>query len=268
MNGVHLVVHAAAMKRVEACEADPWEATLTNVIGTHHVASAAILAGVHNAVFLSTDKAPAAHTLYGATKFTAERLWIASNVYAAGHATKLSATRYGNVLGSRGSVLGIFKGQRDRNLPLTISCENATRFWMTIDQAVDLVLLAFREMKGGEVFIPKVGSAIVLDLARAVVGPGLYEPGHVETGLGPGERMHETLISSEESRTTYDAGTHYIIEPESATWRLPNTANGTRPWWESPPSMPCYPSVPADFSYRSDTNPMQLSVDELRELVA
>jgi UDP-N-acetylglucosamine 4,6-dehydratase len=254
MSGVQLVVHAAAMKRVEACEADPWEATLTNVVGTHHVATAAIMAGVDRAVMLSTDKAPAAHTLYGATKFAAERLWIASNVYAAGHPTRLSATRYGNVLGSRGSVLGLFRSQRDAGLPLSLTCESATRFWMTIEQAVDLVLLAFRNMRGGEVYVPKIGSASVLDLARAVVGPQLYEPGHIETGLRPGERLHETLISSDEARTTYDAGTHYVIEPEAVTWRAPSSTS--------------LPRVAPDFAYRSDTNGRQLSVDELRALVA
>lgn len=254
LRGVDVCVHGAAMKRIEVCEREPSEAIATNIHGTQNVALECISAGVQRAVFLSTDKAPAAHTLYGMTKATAERLWLQSNVYAAGGPTVLSATRYGNVLGSRGSVLDLFRTQQRAGVPLTVTKEAATRFWMTLPQAIALVELALREMRGGEVLVPKVGSATVLDLARAVVGPALYAPGHVETGFRPGERMHETLISPDEGRHTFDAGTHYVIEPEA------------RPWGEVPPLN--LPRMDEDFSYRSDTNPQQLTVEELRSMVA
>lgn len=255
MQGVEDVVHAAAMKRIEVCEQDPSEAVATNVIGTENVAHVAIDCGVERAVFLSTDKAPAAHTLYGGTKFVAERLWVQSNVFAAGSPTKLSATRYGNVLGSRGSVLDLWRQQFRMRDPLTITDARATRFWMTIGQAVDLVTLALGRMVGGEIFVPKVPSAPILDLARAVVeGNGTYAPGHIETGLRPGERLHETLISSDEARDTADMRTHYLIEPTERTWR-------TDKGWK--PAL----AVPAGFSYRSDNNPEQYTVEQLRDLI-
>jgi len=254
LQGVEVVIHAAAMKRIEVCEAEPCEAVETNVIGTQNVALESIRAGVQRAVFLSTDKAPAAHTLYGMTKAVAERLWLMCNVYAAGGATLLSATRYGNVIGSRGSVLSLFRSQCQAREPLTVTREAATRFWMTMPEAVALVELALREMRGGELFIPKIGSATVLDLARAVVGPAFYEPGHVETGLRPGERIHETLITEDEARHTYDAGSHYVVEPEARSW-------GAAP-------ERALPMVPEGFSYRSDTNAQQLTVEELRRMAA
>jgi UDP-N-acetylglucosamine 4,6-dehydratase len=254
LRNVDVCVHAAALKRIETCEAEPSESVATNIAGTENVALECIAAGVEKAVFLSTDKAPNAATLYGMTKAVAERLWIRSNVYAAGTPTRLSATRYGNVLNSRGSVLELFRRQCNAGQPLTLTSEAMSRFWMTIHQAVGLVEMALREMRGGEVFVPKVGSATVLDLARAVVGPSLYAPGHTVTGLRPGERLHETLISGDEARNTYDAGSHYVIEPEARTW-------GEVP-------APDLPRVPEDFSYRSDTNEWQYTVPELRGLTA
>lgn len=257
MRGIDDVVHAAAMKRIETCEAEPGEAIATNVLGTENVALAAIKASVRRAVFLSTDKAPAAHTLYGATKFCAERYWLQSNVYAAGTVTRLSATRYGNVLGSRGSVIDFWRAQMQRGEPLTLTSADCTRFWMTIDDAVDLVLLALEQMRSGEVFVPKIRSSTLLDLARAVAMPDgvtVYAPGHIETGLRPGERVHETLISLDEARTTSEAATHYIIDSESRTWDDAVLARAL-------------PKVAPDFTFRSDTAP-RLSVDELRRLIA
>ena len=255
MRGVDIVVHAAAQKRVESCEADPSEAVATNITGTLNVARAAILEGVAQGCFLSTDKAAAPNTLYGATKLCAERLWLGSNVYAAGTVTRLSATRYGNVIASTGSVVPLWRAQFAERKPLTITDVQMTRFWMGMDQAVELVVLALTEMRGGEVFVPKIGSAPVLDLARAIVeGSGIYAPGHIETGLRPGEKRHEMLISAEEARHTYDAGTHYVIEPEA---RL----------WGELPTLP-FPLVASGFSYESDSNPEQLSVDTLRRMVA
>lgn len=257
MDGVDIVIHAAAMKRIETCEADPSEAVATNVIGSQNVALAAIQAGVQKALLLSTDKAPVAHTLYGATKFCAERLWNASNVYAAGGPTRLAATRYGNVLGSRGSVLDLWRQQYAARQPLTLTDERCTRFWMTMDDALYLVLDALDEMQGGEVFIPAIGSAPLLRLAQAFAERDgkVYEPGHVCAGLRPGERLHETLITSDEARHAYGAELHYVIEPEVRLWVSKSEAG---------PGAP----LPEGFTYRSDSNPEQLSVDELREMIA
>jgi len=249
LRDVQIVVHAAAQKHVPSCEENPWEAVQTNVLGSNNVAQAAIRAGCERACFLSTDKAPAAHTLYGATKFCAERLWCQSNVYAGGK-TILAAVRYGNVLGSRGSVLDIWKGQAARGEPVMVTDSEATRFWMKIGDAVDLVMLALKNMRGGEVFVGRVASSPILNLAKAVAPFAAVK----ETGLRPAERMHETLISADEARTTYDCKTHYVIEPE------------TRSWGELPPLK--YPKVSPDFVYRSDTNPDQLSVEKVREMVA
>lgn len=255
MRGVDYVVHAAAMKRIETCEENPEEAIRTNVLGTLNVAKAAIDAGVLRAVLLSTDKAPAAATLYGATKFAAERLWCGANVYAAGRPTRLSAVRYGNVLGSRGSVLDLWRAQLRAGELVTITDRRCSRFWMTIDQAVDLVLLALDTMRGGEVLVPKVPSAPVLLLASAVAEQPLAVNGYRETGLRSAERLHETLIANDEARRTFDCGDHYVIEPESRTW----ADDVPLPW-----GLP----VPDGFSYTSDGNPEQYDAAALRGLVA
>jgi UDP-N-acetylglucosamine 4,6-dehydratase len=252
VQGSDMVVHAAALKRVETCEENPSEAVATNIIGTGNVAEAAIAHGVARAVFLSTDKAPAPHTLYGATKLCAERLWIQSNVYAAGKPTRLSATRYGNVLGSTGSVLDTWRGQASRGEPLTITDASMTRFWMTIEDAVDLVCTALREMRGGEVFVPKCGSAPIINLARVIAPTATVR----NVGLRPGERIHETLISAEESRTTRDAGTHYVIEPEAPTWTDERRA------------LASARIIPTGWSFRSDTNNRQLSAGDLARMIA
>lgn len=255
MRGVEVCVHAAAMKRIETCEDNPHEAAKTNIGGTVNVARACIEAGVERAVLLSTDKSAAPVTLYGATKLAAERLWLASSVYAAGTLTRFAATRYGNVCSSTGSVIPLWKAQRDRGEPLTITDESASRFWMTLDDAVSLVLLALREMRGGDLYLPRLGAAPILSLARAIVETnGTYAPGHVVTGLRAGEKLHELLISEDEAPRTYDAGTHYVIEPAERTWG----EVAPLPW----------PLVPRGFSLSSLNNPRQLSVEELRRMVA
>lgn len=257
MQGVDFLVHAAAMKRIESCEQDPTEAVATNVRGTAFVARAAIAAGVERAVFLSTDKAPSAITLYGMTKAVAERLWNRSNVFVGAGPTRFAAVRYGNVLGSRGSVLDRWRAEYAANEPLTLTDERATRFWMPIRYALDIVLEAFGQMRGGETFIPKIGSAPILDLARAVVEHDgqPYTPGHRCVGLRPGERLHEILIAPDEARTTVDAGPFYVIEPEDVTWQREGQWQGVK-------------DIPPDFSYRSDTNPGQLSPAALQSLLA
>lgn len=251
LHGVDFVAHAAAMKRIEVCEDNPAQAVETNVLGTLAVSRACIAAGVKRAVFLSTDKAAHPNTHYGATKLAAERLWVRANVYAAGTPTRFAATRYGNVLGSRGSVLGIWRRQATHAGEITVTDPDCSRFWMSIEDAVDLVLLAFREMRGGEVFIPKVPACPVLTLAQMVAPDTPY----TVTGLRRGEKLHETLVSEDEARDCYDRGTHYVIEPE-------------RTWEDVMHADIAGQKVPEGWSYRSDTNPEQLTVEGLREMAA
>jgi UDP-N-acetylglucosamine 4,6-dehydratase len=203
MRNVDIVIHAAAMKRVETCEADPSEAKLTNVDGTENVARACITNGVGRAVFLSTDKAADPITTYGYTKALAERLWNGWNVYSAGTRTRFSATRYGNVMGSTGSVLPLWRAQAERGEPLTVTHPAMSRFWMRMEEAVEL------------------GSP-----TRTI-------------GLRAVEKIHETLLTENESRTAYDCGGYFVIEPES------------RSWGELPPLD--HPRVELGFSFRSDT---------------
>jgi len=249
MRGVTHVAHAAAMKRVEVCEDNPLEATQTNLIGTAVVARACLNAGVQRAVFLSTDKAVSPNTLYGTTKLAAERLWVRYNVYAAGTHTRYAATRYGNVLGSRGSVVPVFQEQARMGGPLKLTDPTMSRFWMRMDDATELVARAFREMRGGEVFVPKLGSSSVETMAEAIA-PHLPR---ITTGARPGEKWHESLIGEDEARDTFDYGDHYRIET-IRTWEDGMHATGE--------------AVPSGFSYRSDTNPYQLSATDLARMVA
>lgn len=248
MRGIDYVVHAAAMKRIDTCELNPAEAVMTNIMGTVAVAHAVIAQGVKRAVFLSTDKAASPNTHYGATKLAAERLWVQSNVYAAGTQTRLSATRYGNVIDSRGSVIPIFRAQAESGV-LTITDPTMSRFWMRLDEAVELVLFAFREMKGGEVFIPKIPSATIANVAKAVAPNATWET----IGTRRGEKLHEMLISEDEARDARSYPDHYRIEPE-------------RTWDEARAGLRGLP-LPKGFSYTSDTNADQLTAVQMRELI-
>ncbi len=248
MRGVDDVVHAAALKRIETCEANPDEAVCTNITGTQNVATACILAGVERACLLSTDKAAAPNTLYGATKLAAERSWLASNVYAAGTATRFVATRYGNVLGSTGSVVPLWKAQAPSG-EITITDLLCSRFFMTMTQAVDLVVTALSDCRPGALYVPKIFATGILQLAK-IVAPNCA----VRTiGLRPGEKLHETLITHDEARRTYDCGAYYLVDSEAPTW-------GTLEPIASP-------KVPADFTYRSDVAEPLLP-SELREMAA
>lgn len=246
--GADMVVHAAAMKQVPACEYNPFEAVNTNVLGAQNVADAAIDAGVGKVLALSTDKAVNPVNLYGATKLCAEKIFVQSNAYATRSRTRLSCVRYGNVVGSRGSVVPLFLEQAKR-LRLTITDERMTRFWVTLPQAVDLVLFALEHMIGGEVFIPKIPSMRVVDLAEAVT-PGA--PREV-IGIRPGEKLHEVLLTADESRHAIDAGNVYVVLPE-------------HPWWDAEAQWMDGKSLDDGFVYASDTNDSWLSVEELRAL--
>jgi UDP-N-acetylglucosamine 4,6-dehydratase len=247
--GIDIVIHAAALKRVEICEGDPDEAVATNVMGSQYVARACVERGVAKACFLSTDKAAHPNTLYGMTKAAAERVWLNSNVYAAGTATRFTATRYGNVLGSRGSVVPVWRQQATSGA-ITVTSGLATRFWMSMADAVDLVMLALREMRGGEIFVPKIGASSVSRLADVIAPTAEIR----RVGLRPGEKMHETLVTEDEARNTYDAGDVYIIEPDERTWGEVT-------------ALP-FPKVRSGFVYRSDDADLSLPIEELRRMVA
>jgi UDP-N-acetylglucosamine 4,6-dehydratase len=247
--GIDIVVHAAALKRVEVAEADPYEAIATNVSGSMNVARACTERGVLKAILLSTDKAAAPNTLYGSTKLAAERVWNGSNIYAAGTPTRFACTRYGNVMGSTGSVIPIWKNQMQDG-EITVTDPRMTRFFMSMNAAVDLVLLAIREMRGGEIFVPKIPRTSIMDLAAAVA-PNCRI---VATGVRPGEKIHETLITEDEARNTHDCGGWYVIEPDSRTWA------------DIGPLL--YPRVPDGFSYRSDTTPQTLAAEDILTMVA
>jgi UDP-N-acetylglucosamine 4,6-dehydratase len=249
VDGVDLVIHAAAMKQVPACEYNPFEAVQTNILGTQNVAEACIEAGIPRAVALSTDKAVSPASLYGATKLCAEKLFVQANVYAGPNDVRLSCVRYGNVVGSRGSVVPLFRNQAAAG-ELTVTDKRMTRFWITLDQAVQLVADCVATMAGGEVFIPKIPSTRVVDLAEAIA-PGVSIR---YTGIRPGEKLHEVLITSDEARHTFDKDWCYVVVPEHPFWGSRATSDGAH--------------VAEDFHYSSDSNTEWLDVDDLRTLLA
>jgi UDP-N-acetylglucosamine 4,6-dehydratase len=248
--GADLIVHAAAMKQVPACEYNPFEAVRTNVLGAQHVVDAAIDAGVPRVVNLSTDKAVNPVNLYGATKLCAEKIVVQGNAYAAQSKTRLACVRYGNVVGSRGSVVPLFRKQKEEGR-ITITDERMTRFWITLDQAVDLVLYAVEHLTGGEIFIPKIPSMRVTDLADAMA-PGI--PREV-IGIRPGEKLHELLLTSDESRHAIDAGDVYVVLPE-------------HPWWEASPRWMEGKPLMDGFVYSSDQNDWWLKAEDLAALLS
>jgi len=240
MDGADIVVHAAALKHVPICEYNPGEAVRTNILGAVNVVESAIIA-------ISTDKAVQAVNLYGATKAVMERLFVQANSYSGKHKTKFSCVRYGNVSNSRGSVIPLFREQA-KNGSITITDTRMSRFWLTLEKGVDFVLQSLEEMQGGEIFIPKLPSVLVTDLATAV------EPtaSRVVIGIRPGEKCHEILITGEEARHSVEFENHYVVLPEHPFWK-------TRLFSGEP--------LPEGFQYSSDTNKEWLSVEQLKELL-
>jgi len=250
MHGVDIVVHAAALKQVPACEYNPMEAIKTNILGSSNVVEAALDVNVKKVLALSTDKAVNPINLYGATKLAAEKLLIQSNSYAGGLATRFSCVRYGNVVGSRGSVVPIFLQQKATG-KLTVTDERMTRFWLTLEQGVRFVIACIEKMHGGEVFVPKIPSMKIVDLARAIA-PGV----NLEVvGIRPGEKLHEVLISEDESRVAVEMEEMYVVQPSVASWFGHD--------WQSEGR-----GLPAGFRFGSDNNPKWLSVDQIRDMVA
>jgi UDP-N-acetylglucosamine 4,6-dehydratase len=245
--GVDVVIHAAALKQVPACEYNPFEAIKTNVMGGQNVIDAAIDCGVPRVLALSTDKAVNPVNLYGATKLCAEKLFVQGNSYAGGKVTRFACVRYGNVVGSRGSVIPLFLEQKKTGR-VTVTDERMTRFWLTLEEGVDFVIRCLGAMHGGEVFVPRIPSMGIVELAR-VMAPGCK----VEvTGIRPGEKLHEVLVSTDEARHTVMLEDMFVIEPEHSFWGAAN-------WTDGEP-------VPDGFEFSSDKNDRWLSEHELLRL--
>lgn len=251
LRDVDIVVHAAAMKHVPICEYNPIEAVQTNVNGARNLIEAAISNGVERVIGLSTDKAVSPANLYGATKLCMEKLLTAANAYSGDRATRFSLVRYGNVMGSAGSVIPLFRNQMKQG-KLTITDARMTRFWIEMPEAVALVLRGLELMQGGEIFIPKLPTSDIETLAEAVA-PGVQR---TVVGIRPGEKLHETLISTEEARRTSDMGDLLVVWPEFAFHS--NTLQRIRP------GTP----VPENFNYSSDIAEPRMGLEETREKVA
>jgi UDP-N-acetylglucosamine 4,6-dehydratase len=251
--GVDVIVHTAALKQVPAAEYNPFECIRTNVHGAEHVVQAAINSGVKRVIALSTDKAASPINLYGASKLASDKIFIAGNNLSGHRGTRFSVVRYGNVVGSRGSVVPFFERLvREGAKSLPITDPRMTRFWITLQQGVDFVLDCLGAMSGGEIFVPKIPSMRITDLAK-VVGPGLATE---VVGIRPGEKLHEMMITEDDARTTLELPDRYVIEPAFAFWTRDHLdAAGARP-------------VAEGFSYRSDTNPQWLAPEDLRRLLA
>ncbi len=248
-DGVDIVVHAAALKQVPLLEYNPIEAVKTNIYGAENIINAAIDMGVKKVIALSTDKAVNPVNLYGATKLVADKLFVAANAYAGGKKTRFSVVRYGNVAGSRGSIIPyFFKLVKEGAKELPITDFRMTRFWITLDEGVDLVLRALKESRGGETYIAKIPSFKVIDLAKAIC-PNCRL---VEVGIRPGEKLHEVMITEEDSRTTYDYGDYYVIYP-------------VIDWKGKQEIGKMGKKVPEGFRYSSDSNEYWLSTKDLKE---
>lgn len=247
-DGVDIVIHAAAMKHVGACEYNPFEAVKTNINGAQNIIEAAIDCGVEKVIALSTDKAASPVNLYGATKLASDKLFIAANSYVGDKPTRFSVVRYGNVVGSRGSVVPFFKRVRETGrVPVTDS--RMTRFWITLDQGVQFVLDNLERMHGGEIFVPKIPSMNIMDLAKAIAPDCEVDI----VGIRPGEKLHEAMIMEDDARHTKEFDTYYVIQPEFSWWSEAYVGDGK--------------SLSDGFSYTSDRNTDWLSVEQLRELV-
>lgn len=248
--GVDYVVHAAALKQVPACEYNPMEAVKTNILGSSNVIDAALDSNVKRVIALSTDKAVNPINLYGATKLAAEKLFVQSNAYAGGRETRFSCVRYGNVVGSRGSVVPVFLRQR-KSGSITITDDRMTRFWISLEQGVRFVIRCLDEMHGGEVFVPKIPSMKVIDLAKAVAPEAKINI----IGIRPGEKLHEVLISEDEARTVIELDDMYVVQPAAALWFGHE--------WEK-----LGRKINDDFHYVSNTNSDWLDIKDIQELIA
>jgi UDP-N-acetylglucosamine 4,6-dehydratase len=248
MHGVDIVIHAAALKQVPTCEYNPIEAVLTNVMGARNVIEASLDTGVKKVMTINTDKAVNPVNLYGATKLVAEKLFVQANAYSGIGPTRFSCVRYGNVVGSRGSVIPLFLEQRN-NGKVTITDQRMTRFWITLEQGVRFVIRCVEQMHGGEVFVPKIPSMNIMDLAKAVAPDCDVE----NIGIRPGEKLHEVLISEDEAHQTVELEDMFTIQPAHPWWQTEKWVNG-RP-------------LPDGYRYASNSNAKWLTVDELKQMI-
>ncbi len=248
MNGVDIVIHAAALKHVPICEYNPIEAVKTNIDGAKNIVDCAIDNDVEKVIAISTDKAVQPVNLYGATKLVAEKLITQANSYVGSRRTRFSCVRYGNVVGSSGSVIPLFKKQMKQN-EVTITDERMTRFWITLEQGVRLVFNSLNIMKGGEIFIPKIPSMRIVDLVDAL-SPNIKRK---IIGIRPGEKIHEVLITVDEARHAREFDSYYIVEPEHPFWNASDLKGGKK--------------LPDGFYYSSDTNTEWLTKDSIKKMV-
>lgn len=248
-SGVDYVIHAAALKQVPAAEYNPFEAVKTNILGAENIINVSIDTGVKKVIALSTDKAANPINLYGATKLCSDKLFIAGNSYAAVDGTKFSVVRYGNVVGSRGSVVPFFLKCREKGV-LPITDPRMTRFWITLDQGVNFVLRCLDKMVGGEMFVPKLPSMNIMELAKTIAPECKTEI----VGIRPGEKLHEVMIPKDDARKTLEYKDHYVIQPDFAFWGQRFSNDGGEP-------------VHEEFEYHSGSNPWILSTLELKEVI-
>jgi UDP-N-acetylglucosamine 4,6-dehydratase len=251
LDGIDYVVHAAALKQVPAAEINPSECVKTNVLGAQNIIDTCLDKGVKRVITLSTDKAANPVNLYGATKLVADKLFVAANMYTSEGRCRFSCVRYGNVVGSRGSVIPWFFKLRDTG-EITITDSRMTRFWITLTQGVDCVLESLQRMQGGEIFVPKIPSMKVVDLAE-VIGP---ECKLREIGIRPGEKLHEVMVAEEDSRHTHEYDNYFCIYPESYGWLELQDLRKER---KDP--------LPDGFRYSSDTNDRWLTKDDMRKML-
>jgi UDP-N-acetylglucosamine 4,6-dehydratase len=249
LHNVDFVFHAAALKQVDTGEYNPMEFIKTNVLGSQNVIDACIETGVKRVVALSTDKASSPINLYGATKLTADKLFIAANNYSYSYGTTFSVVRYGNVMGSRGSVIPFFKQLADEGGPLPITDLRMTRFWISIEQAVSFVVDSLTMMRGGELYVPRIPSMKIIDLAKAVAPDAKLE----EMGMRPGEKLHEEMISADDSRRTIILDNRFVVTPVVAEWGY-EAPNGKQ--------------MQEGHAYRSDTNDMWMTEEDIKNFIA
>jgi UDP-N-acetylglucosamine 4,6-dehydratase len=247
-HNVDFVIHAAALKQVDTGEYNPMEFIMTNVLGSQNVIDASIDAGVKRVVALSTDKASSPINLYGATKLTADKLFVAANNYSYTYGTTFSVVRYGNVMGSRGSVIPFFKNLAEQGKPLPITDLRMTRFWISIENAVKFVIESLEMMTGGELYVPRIPSMKISDLARAVSADSKLE----EIGMRPGEKLHEEMISADDSRRAIILETRFVVTPVVAEWGY---------------NAPAGKTMPEGYAYRSDTNDMWMSQEDIKNFI-
>jgi UDP-N-acetylglucosamine 4,6-dehydratase/5-epimerase len=247
---VDYVIHAAALKQVPTAEYNPFEAVKTNVLGAQNIIDVAIDHGVKKVIALSTDKAANPINLYGATKLCSDKLFIAGNSYAGEDSARFSVVRYGNVLGSRGSVIPFFLKQKATGV-LPVTDPDMTRFWITLDQGVNFVLECLERMTGGELFVPKIPSMNIMDLVKSIAPECKTEI----IGIRPGEKLHEVMIPRDEARSTLEFDNYYIVKPYINFFKQRFQNNGGKP-------------VPEDFEFSSDTNPWRLTLDEMKEMIS